>query len=175
MENFSLEKSVEILERTPGVIKTLLQNLPDFWIHNNEGPDTWSPYDIVGHFIHGEKTDWIPRIQIILEHGEEQPFEPFDRFAQFRDSADKPLDQLLKEFHQLRAENLETLRKLNLEEEDLNKTGIHPDFGRVTLQQLIAAWVVHDLGHIRQVARVMSKQYGNEVGPWEAYLPVLEE
>jgi len=169
------EKSIEILERTPGVIQHLLDNLTDFWIHNNEGPHTWSPYDIVGHFIHGEKTDWISRIKTILEHGEEQPFEPFDRFAQFRDSTGKTLDQLLNEFQQLRSKNLEILRQLNLEKDDLNKTGIHPDLGRVTLQELIAAWTVHDLGHIRQIARVMAKQYKNEVGPWEAYLPVLDE
>lgn len=175
MENFSLDKSLEILERTPGVISNMLENLSGFWIHNNEGPDSWSPYDIVGHLIHGEKTDWIPRIKIILEYGEERPFEPFDRFAQFQDFTDKKLDQLLKEFHQLRSENIETFRKLNLDTDDLDKSGIHPDFGPVTLQELIAAWVVHDLSHIRQIGRVMAKQYKSEVGPWEAYLPVLNE
>ncbi|MEQ6165682.1 DinB family protein [Ekhidna sp. MALMAid0563] len=171
---FSLEKSIHILERTPAVLKTLLKNLSEDWTAPNEGPDTWSPYDVVGHLIHGEKTDWIPRAKIILEQGESQPFTPFDRFAQFEESKGKTLNQLLDEFESHRTDNIKTLKALNITEADLTKTGIHPEFGAVTLENLLAAWVVHDLGHIHQISRVMAKQYTNEVGPWTQYMGVLK-
>ena len=171
---FSLEKSIHILDRTPAVLKTLLRNLPEDWTAPNEGPDTWSPYDVVGHLIHGEKTDWIPRARIILEQGEKQPFTPFDRFAQFVESKGKTLNQLLDEFESHRTDNIKTLKALNITEADLTKTGIHPEFGAVTLENLLAAWVVHDLGHIHQISRVMAKQYTNEVGPWTQYMGVLK-
>ncbi|MEQ8629232.1 DinB family protein [Ekhidna sp.] len=171
---FSLEKSIHILDRTPAVLKTLLRNLPEDWTAPNEGPDTWSPYDVVGHLIHGEKTDWIPRARIILEQGEKQPFTPFDRFAQFEESKGKTLNQLLDEFESHRTDNIKTLESLNISQADLTKTGIHPEFGAVTLENLLAAWVVHDLGHIYQISRVMAKQYTNEVGPWSQYMGVLK-
>lgn len=171
---FSLEKSIHILERTPSILKALLQNLSEDWTTPNEGPETWSPYDVVGHLIHGEKTDWIPRARIILEQGEKQPFTPFDRFAQFVESKGKTLNQLLDEFESHRTDNIKTLKALNITEADLTKTGIHPEFGAVTLENLLAAWVVHDLGHIHQISRVMAKQYTNEVGPWTQYMGVLK-
>jgi hypothetical protein len=149
--------------------------LPDSFLLTREGGDTWSPYDIVGHLIHGERTDWIARVRMILTRGEESTFEPFDRFAQFQDSRGRSLSSLLDEFAALRAENLETLRELKLGPAEFALTGRHPDFGVVTLGQLLATWVVHDLGHLGQIARVMAKQYRDEVGPWRAYLPVLSD
>ncbi|MGB5895930.1 MAG: DinB family protein [Ignavibacteriaceae bacterium] len=175
MNNFNLKEATEILERTSTVLISLLSGLSDKWIYNNEGGESWNPFDIVGHMIHGEKKDWIQRAKIILEYGEEKPFEPFDRFAQFKDSEDKTLNDLLEEFAKLRKENIDVLNKLNLDENDFNKTGIHPDFGKVTLKQLLSTWVVHDLSHIRQISRVMAKQYKNGIGPWEKYLPVINE
>ena len=175
MINFNLKEATEILERTPAVLISLLSGLSDEWIYNNEGGESWTPYDIVGHLIHGEKKDWIQRTNIILEHGEDKPFEPFDRFAQFKDSEGKTLNDLLEEFEKLRKVNIDVLNNLNLEEKDLNKKGIHPEFGNVTLKQLLSTWVVHDLSHIRQIARVMAKQYKNEIGPWEKYLRVINE
>jgi hypothetical protein len=175
MNNFNLKEATEILERTSTVLISLLSGLSDKWIYNNEGGESWNPFDIVGHMIHGEKKDWIQRAKIILEYGEEKPFEPFDRFVQFKDSEDKTLNDLLEEFAKLRKENIDVLNKLNLDENDFNKTGIHPDFGKVTLKQLLSTWVVHDLSHIRQISRVMAKQYKNGIGPWEKYLPVINE
>ena len=175
MNKFNLKEAIEILERTPAVLISFLSGLSDRWIYNNEGGESWSPYDIVGHLIHGEKKDWIGRTKIILEHGEEKPFEPFDRFAQFKDSKGKTLNDLLKEFAKLRTENIEVLNKLNLNEIDFNKKGIHPGLGSVTLKQLLSTWVVHDLSHIRQISRVMAKQYKDEIGPWGRYLPVMSE
>lgn len=171
---FSLEKSIPILERTPEVLKQLLLDLDDEWVTRNEGPDTWSPYDVVGHLIHGEKTDWIPRTKIILEHGEKKPFTPFDRFAQFEESMGKSLGQLLDVFATLRATNVKALKSLRISDEDLAKTGVHPELGKVTLANLLSTWVVHDLGHIAQVSRVMSRQYTSEVGPWINYLGILQ-
>ncbi|WP_425391260.1 DinB family protein [Ekhidna sp.] len=171
---FNLEKSIQILERTPSVLKALLQNLPEDWTTPNEGLDTWSPYDVVGHLIHGEKTDWIPRTKIILAHGSDKPFEPFDRFAQFEESKGQSLAQLLEAFESLRVKNIEKLKALNITEQDLSKTGMHPGLGQVTLENLLAAWVVHDLGHINQITRVMAKQYISEVGPWTQYMGVLQ-
>ena len=137
MINFNLKEAKEILERTPAVLISLLSGLSDGWIYKNEGGESWNPFDIVGHLIHGEKKDWIPRAKIILEYGEHKPFEPFDRFAQFKDSEGKPLNRLLDEFAKLRKENIDLLSKLNLDENDFNKKGIHPEFGTVNLKQLI--------------------------------------
>lgn len=170
---FEIGKALEILERTPKVLHSLLGDLSADWIQHNEGPDTWSPYDVIGHLVHGEQTDWLTRTQIILNSGTSQPFEPFDRFAQFEESKGKGLKSLLDEFAEHRAFNLKALRTMNISEEQLIQEGIHPAFGKVSLKQLLSAWVVHDLGHIVQVARVMAKQYQEAVGPWTAYLTVL--
>lgn len=171
--DFNLEHAIQILSRTPETLNSLLRDLPEPWLMQNEGADTWSPYDIVGHLIHGEETDWIRRAKIILEHGEARPFDPFDRAAMFEKSKGKTIAELLDTFARLRSQNLRELQMLNLTPENLEKRGTHPELGTVRLKQLLATWVVHDLGHIRQVARVMAKQYKDEVGPWTAYLPVL--
>ena len=170
---FSLDHTIEILSRTPAALKTLLAGLPEPWIINNEGPNTWSPFDVVGHLIHGERTDWMPRVKIILEHGEAHPFTPFDRFAQFEASKGKSLQELLDTFEALRRQNLELLKQFHLTADHLKLKGRHPDFGAVTLSQLLATWVAHDLDHIGQIARVMAKQYKEEVGPWIDYLSIL--
>lgn len=172
---FNLNKSIEILSRTPFVIETLLDGLHDDWIKNNEGPDTWSPYDIVGHLIHGEKTDWMIRTNIILSKHSDKTFAPFDRFAQFENSKGKSLKQLLNEFKQLREENLALLTVKKITNDDLTKKGTHPALGEATLSQLLATWVAHDLGHIAQITRVMAKQYKVAVGPWKQYLPIMEK
>jgi uncharacterized damage-inducible protein DinB len=172
--NFTIEKSLEILERTPSVLTSLLSGLSDDWVMNNEGGDSWSPYDVLGHLVHGERTDWIPRMKLILEKGISQPFAPFDRFAQFEESKGKTLSVLLEEFTRLRKENLRNLESNLLDEDALSIEGIHPAFGVVTLHQLLATWTVHDLGHIAQISRVMAKQYSLEVGPWVAYLGILK-
>ena len=172
---FYLEDAIQLLRSTPDTLWVLLAGLPESWTESNEGPDTWSPFDVVGHLIHGEKTDWIARARIILEQGDSQVFAPFDRFAQFEDSSGKSMRELLDEFADLRAANLEKLDEMKLTEQDFERTGQHPEFGTVTLEQLLATWVVHDLGHIAQVARVMSKQYTDRVGPWSAYLRVIRE
>jgi hypothetical protein len=171
--SFELTAAREILARTPATLDAMLRGLPDAWSRVNEGPDTWSAYDVVGHLVHGERADWIPRARIILEHGAARAFEPFDRFAQFRESAGKSLETLLDEFAALRRENLATLDALRIGQETLAREGRHPDFGVVTMGQLLATWVVHDLGHIAQISRVMAKRYAGEVGPWMEYLPVL--
>lgn len=172
---FNLERSIEILECTPQTIQTLLSGLSEDWILKNEGPDTWSPYDITGHLIYGEKTDWIPRAKIILGHSEDKSFKPFNRFAQFTESKGKSISELLHEFKTLRFKNIQILKGLNIDEHKLKLTGVHPEFGEVTLKQLLSTWVVHDLGHIAQISRVMAKQYKIETGPWEAYLGVLQK
>ena len=172
--DFKLEQAIEILKRTPATLNSLLHDLPEPWLLQNEGPETWSPYDVVGHLIHGEETDWIPRAKIILEHGETRPFEPFDRVAMFEKSKGKSIAELLDTFARLRENNLRELQMLNLTPTLLEKRGRHPELGIVTLRQLLATWVVHDLGHVRQVVRVMAKQYREEVGPWKAYLSILE-
>ncbi|WP_435623262.1 DinB family protein [Flagellimonas sp.] len=169
------EESLEILSRTPTILIQLLEGLPDGWIKNNEGPNTWSPYEVVGHLIHGEKTDWIPRAQIILSNSKNKDFEPFDRFAQSQEDQNKPIESLLEEFRQLREANLRILKSLDLNESQLQKIGVHPEFGVVTLKQLLSTWVVHDLGHISQIVRVMAKQYTDEVGPWVDYLGILKQ
>ena len=172
--DFNLTEGVSVLERTPVALRALLGGLPSAWVDGNEGPETWSPFVIVGHLIHGERTDWIPRARIILQQGADRRFTPYDRFAQFRESAGKPLAALLDEFDELRAANLATLTGWRLTDAQLGLTGEHPEFGRVTLSQLLATWVAHDLGHIAQVARVMAKQYRDAIGPWRAYLPVVD-
>ena len=173
--DFDLNKTIEILERTPNVLATFLHGLSDDWIKHNEGQDTWSPYDVVGHLIHGERTDWVARLEIILSEGGDKNFVPFDRFAQFHESAGKSLHELLEEFAAVRAGNIAILRSKNIGAADLQKTGIHPSFGTVSLQNLLATWAVHDLDHISQVVRVMAKQYKQAVGPWVAYLRVLKD
>jgi uncharacterized damage-inducible protein DinB len=170
---FSLEQATSFLRRTPAVLQAWLEDLPDGWATQNEGPDTWSPFDIVGHLIHGERTDWIPRAELILAHGESRTFIPFDRFAQYQESRGKTLHQLLQTFAALRAESLTRLESLELTPADLERRGRHPELGTVTLGQLLATWVAHDQNHLGQIARVMGKQYAEEVGPWLAYLPLL--
>lgn len=172
--SFQLAHAIAVLERTPATFRALLSGLPDEWSLSNEGADTFSAFDNVGHLNHGERTDWIPRARIILAQGPDRRFEPYDRFAQVRESEGKSLAELLNEFEQLRAENLATLRSWNLSAQQLALEGEHPELGPVTLAQLLAAWVAHDLGHIAQTARVMAKQYRSAVGPWRAYLPVLD-
>ncbi len=168
-----LQDSIALLSRTPASLNALLRDLPDVWTRTNEGENTWSAFDIVGHLIHGELTDWMPRARMILEFGETKAFEPFDRLAQGRDSRGKSLSQLLDEFTRLRCENLATLRAINLRPEDLNKRGRHPELGVVTFSQLLATWAVHDLTHLHQLSRIMAHQSRNDVGPWAAYLGVL--
>jgi hypothetical protein len=171
---FLLKHAVEILEQTPQTLHSLIGGLSDTWILSSEGPETWSPFDVVGHLIHGEETDWIPRAKIILEHGEGRTFTPFDRFAFFEKSKGKTLHGLLETFSRLRKENLRVLQELKLEPRQFELKGTHPEFGTVTLGQLIATWVVHDLGHIEQMVRTMAVQYGDNVGPWKAYLSILK-
>ena len=169
----SLDAALEILPRTPGMLKTMLKGLSAQWTTGTEGPDTWSAEGVVGHLIHGEETDWIPRATMILTKGESQTFEPFDRFAQAKRFQGWSLERLLDRFAELRAGSLRTLRGWRLKPAQLDLRGRHPELGAVTLSQLLACWVVHDLGHIAQISRVMAKQYSDAVGPWKAYLPVL--
>ena len=171
---FYLATGSSILERTPASMRAMLAGLGTEWTTATEGPETWSPYDIVGHLVHGERTDWIPRARIVLEQGTNRRFTPFDRFAQFRESQGRSLAELLDEFARLRAENLVTLEGWRLTEEQLTLEAEHPELGVVSMRQLLATWVAHDLGHIAQTARVMAKQYREAVGPWRAYLPVLD-
>jgi len=173
MTDFQLNEAIAVLSKTPGVLRQWLGGLGDEWVRVTEGPETWSPFDNLGHLIHGERTDWIPRVKIMLEHGAEVPFEPFDRFAQFEASEGLSLDGLLGEFERLRAGRLSELEAMNLTEADLDREGTHPELGPVTMRHLLAAWVVHDLGHIAQIARVMAKRYKDEIGPWPQYLPIV--
>ncbi len=173
---FSLEKSLQILARTPDVLEALLSRVDGAWVYHNEGRDSWRPFDVVGHLIIGELTDWIVRMETILDPAiADKRFRPFERTAMIERDRGKSLEDLLEMFRQLRNENLAKLRDTEISNGDLDKTGIHPEFGEVTLRQLLATWVVHDLGHIAQIARVMAKQYKDEVGPWAAYLPVLHD
>ena len=172
--DFNLTAGIAVLERTPPTLHAMLGGLPPSWTDATEGPETWSPYVIVGHLIHGERTDWIPRAQIIIAQGPERRFTPYDRFAQFQESQGKSLADLLDEFARLRAENLATLAGWRLTDAQLDLQGEHPEFGSVTLGQLLATWVAHDLGHIAQTARVMAKQYREAIGPWRAYLPIMD-
>ena len=170
---FELDKAFEVLERTPGVLSTLLNGLSKEWTHKNEGGESWSAYDIVGHLIHGELTDWIPRTQIILQKGENPIFEPFDRFAQNKNSKGKSLAELLVKFYDLRIQNVKMLKSLTISNQQLDWKGIHPEFGEVTLRQLLSTWVAHDLNHLAQIMRIMAKQFKEDTGPWTSYLPIL--
>jgi hypothetical protein len=174
LAEFNVDEAVAVLARTPATLDALLRGLPDAWVRCDEGKDTWSAFDIVGHLIVGERTDWMPRLRIILENGEARPFARFDRFAQFKESQGKSLEQLLDDFARLRKGNLAALQALNLQGDDLTRRGRHPALGVVTLSQLLAAWTVHDLTHLHQLSRVMAHQYGDAVGPWSAYLGVLQ-
>jgi hypothetical protein len=184
VSEFTLAEAIALLTRTPATLDALLRGLPNIWVHSNEGRgkdgrsdkanDTWSAFDIVGHLIVGERTDWMPRARIILEHGEARAFDPFDRFAQVKESQGKSLEQLLDEFARLREENLAALKGMNLQPKDLARRGRHPELGVVTLSQLLATWAVHDLTHVHQLSRVMAHQYRDAVGPWSAYLGVLQ-
>lgn len=170
---FDKNKSLEILKRTPVVLNGLLTGLHEDWIMANEGTDTFSAYDVIGHLIHGERTDWVVRAKRILQHGTALPFEPYDRFAQIEESKGKTLQQLLDEFAALRKENTDWLAELPLTEQDLEKKGMHPSLGEVTLRNLLSTWVVHDLTHIAQITRVMAKQYKEEMGPWPQFFRIL--
>jgi hypothetical protein len=169
-----LPEATQILQSTPATISTMVSAVPQDWLRCTEGTGTWSCYDIVGHLIHGELTDWVPRIRIILEHGEDRAFQPFDRFAQFREDQARPISALLDQFAFMRRENLAILEGMHLSEADLERRGTHPELGPVTLGQLIASWAVHDQSHVAQIARVTAKQYTHAVGPWQAYLSILK-
>jgi hypothetical protein len=171
---FSIDQMLPVLAQTPATLNAMLRDLPEEWTHANEGPSTWSAFDVVGHLIHGEQTDWLVRTRLILERGESRPFEKFDREAQFRDSAGKTLPQLLDEFARLRAENLAALQALAIKPAQLALRGRHPALGVVTLAELLATWPVHDMTHVHQIARILAHQYRASVGPWKQYLGVLQ-
>jgi DinB superfamily len=170
---FDLEEAVAVLARTPATLDALLRGLPEGWIAAHEGGETWSPFDVIGHLIHGERTDWLPRAKIIREDGEARTFEKFDRFAQFALSQGRTLGSLLDEFAELRKENLRELQAMGLTDADLERRGQHPELGIVTMRQLLATWMAHDLDHVVQVSRVLARQYSDEVGPWRAYLRII--
>ncbi len=171
---YQTEKAIEILSATPKTVRALLENLSDQWTLEPNDPDTWCAFDILGHYIHGEETDWIPRAKIILARGENVGFVPFDRFAQFESSKGKTLDQMLDEFENLRNKNIEALRSMNPTVEQLKLKGVHPELGEVTLEQLLSTWVVHDLTHIRQIVIELAKKYSDNVGVWKEYLTILQ-
>jgi DinB superfamily len=170
----NLQQTLSLLRRTPAALDALLRDLPEEWAFCNEGEKTWSTFDVVGHLIHGERTDWMPRARMILQSGETKTFEPFDRWGQERESRGKTLGQLLDEFARLRSENLGALRTMNLRQQDLERRGRHPALGIVTLSELLATWAVHDLTHLHQISRIMAHQYRQAVGPWSIYLGVLQ-
>lgn len=170
---FDLDQSLAVLERTPRVLNTLLDELSDNWTRANEGPESWSPFDVVGHLIDSEETNWLPRVRVILDNAGDRRFPPFDRFRHLTRNQGRALPELLDRFVTLRAESLVELRGLGLDPTALTRTGVHPEFGEVSLDQLLATWVVHDLAHLGQIARVMAKQYAEAVGPWQAYLSIL--
>ncbi len=170
----SLQQTTSLLTRTPAALNALLRDLPDAWTMRNEGDNTWSAFEVVGHLIHGDRTDWMTRAKIILQLGQSQPFPPFDRLGHIRESEGKSLNQLLDEFAHVRSDSLRQLRELNLQPKDLELRGQHPALGTVTLSQLLAAWAVHDLTHLHQISRIMAHQYRDAVGPWSAYLGVLQ-
>lgn len=174
MQSDFVEECLCVLTRTPATLIALLRDLPNAWTNASEGPGTWSPYVVVGHLIHGEKTDWIPRLSMILEHGISRAFAPFDREAQLRESEGASLPDLLDEFGKLRRDSIAKLRAMNLTSETLELKGTHPELGLVTARQLMATWTAHDLGHLLQISRVMAKRYKQEVGPWAAYLSVMK-
>ena len=171
---FKLDETVALLGRTPAALDSLLRGMPETWTKRNEGGDSWSPFQVVGHLVHGDRTDWMARAKRILEFGECKSFEPFDRLGQEREILSKTTEQLLDEFARVRAEKLKELSALKLSSAELVKTGMHPVFGVVTLEQLLATWAVHDLTHLHQISRVMAHQYAEAVGPWKAYLGVLK-
>ena len=173
-DGFNLDEAITILERTPAALSAMLAGLPETWVRATEGDGTWSPYDVIGHLIHGERTDWIPRARHILA-GETRAFDTFDRMAQFTESQGKNLGELLTTFADLRRENVAALMGMNLTEADLGRRGLHPELGDVTLGQLLATWVVHDLDHVAQIARTMAKVYKEATGPWNAYLSILRD
>ncbi len=170
---FDLNKSLDMLSRTPDVLTALLKDLPEDWTSANEGGKSWSPFIIVGHLLHGEKTDWLTRTRIILSDAEDKTFEPFDRFAQIKDNEGRKLNDLLEEFGQRRRANLEEIKKLNITEDMLDKTGVHPAFGEVSLGNLLTTWMTHDLNHLYQITRVLAKQFKEESGPWVEFLRIL--
>lgn len=170
---FSLPEARAVLARTPALLDGWLRDLPETWLRRNEGGESWSPYDVLGHYIHGEKTDWIPRLTRILEHGTAVPFDKFDRFAQFRDSEGKSVAELLDEFARRRAESLAALDALALSAADLDRRGLHPELGEVTARNLLACWVAHDLDHLMQIARVLAHRHADDVGPWRRYLRII--
>ena len=170
----NLQDTISLLGRTPAALDALLRDLPKTWTLSNEGEKTWSAFDIVGHLIHGERTDWIPRAKMILQFGDSKAFEPFDRLAQERDSKGKSLPRLLDEFARLRRQNLDELGAMNLSDEDLERRGRHPALGIVTLSELLATWAAHDLTHLHQLSRVMAHQYREAVGPWTKFLGVMQ-
>src|SRR6266850_3046361 len=171
--SFAIEEAMAILARTPSTLDALLRGLPASWTLAHEGGETWSPFDVIGHLIHGEQVDWIPRVKIILAHGDARAFDRFDRLAQFTASAGRTLPDLLDDFARLREANLRELGSLNLTNADLDRLGRHPELGLVTLRQLLATWVAHDLDHVMQISRVLARQYSDEVGPWRAYLRII--
>jgi DinB family protein len=172
---FDLDSSIDILRRTPPLLHALLDDIPDDWARGNEGPETFSPFDVVGHLIDGEETDWMTRARIVLSNETDKSFTPYDRYRHYERNKGRTLESLLDEFQRLREQNLTELSGWKLDEPDLDRAGTHPMFGDVTLRQLLAAWVVHDFGHIAQIARVMAKQYREEVGPWVPFMPVLTD
>jgi hypothetical protein len=174
LKEFNVTDAVAVLTRTPATLNSLLRGLPSLWVESNEGKDSWSAFDILGHLVFGERSDWMPRVRILLEYGETRAFDPFDRFAQFNGNQEKSMEQLLDDFARLRRENLAALGALNLRQESLSRRGKHPTLGVVTLGELLAAWAVHDLTHLHQLSRVMAYQYREAVGPWSAYLGVLQ-
>ena len=169
----NLDHSIALLARTPAVLDALLRDLPDSWTRRNEGENTWSAFDIVGHLIHCERTDWLPRTKWLLQYGETQSFPPFDRWGHVRESQGKSLSQLLDEFAKLRSDNLAELRAMNLQPDDLARLGRHPAFGQLTLSDLLAAWAAHDLNHLHQLSRVMATQYRKAIGPFTQYMGVM--
>ena len=173
MEN-TLPQTIALLSRTPAALNSLLRDLPDAWTRRNEGEKTWTPSEVVGHLIHGEHADWMPRVKMILRAGESQTFERFDRLGHLREMEGKSLVHLLDEFARLRAENLAELRQLNIQPAQFELRGRHPALGVVTLSQLLSTWAVHDLTHLHQISRIMAHQYRDAVGPWRAYLGVLQ-
>ena len=173
--DFNLDLAMEVLRRTPGTLRALLGDIAQSWARADEGPETFTPFDNLGHLIDGEETDWIPRARLILARGPSVRFEPYDRFRHRSRNVGRTLDSLLTEFEQLRAANLDLLVSWHLDASQLDLPGEHPTLGPVTLRQLLAAWVVHDLGHVAQIARVMAKQYTDEVGPWVPFLPILTD
>ncbi|HEY2468438.1 MAG TPA: DinB family protein [Terracidiphilus sp.] len=170
----NLENTIALLERTPSALDALLRGLPEGWTHRDEGENTWTVYDVIGHLIQGERTNWMPRVKRILEFGEDKAFDPFDRLAEMRESKREPLPQLLEEFARLRSENLAELRALNLHGVQFNLRGRHPALGSVSLSNLLATWAAHDLTHLHQISRIMAHQYRDAVGPWTAFLGVMK-